>query len=144
VTGYIPMTGYLFPTAEGEPIYRYVSSDPNAPDHGQINGIRYLGPTYGFVLLGFPLTPMEEPASFTAIRQALLDLGVDIGCGDIDGNERTDIGDIAFLIRYLYHAGPQPANINRADVNRDGVLDLADAVEMVNYIFRGGRLRCRF
>ncbi len=76
IEGYIPMSGYLFPTDEAEPIYGYISSNPDAVNHGRINGIRYLGDDYSFILFNFPLSLMVEPGNFDMMRQALNDLGV--------------------------------------------------------------------
>ncbi len=76
VDGFVPMSGYLFPTEEAEPIYRYISNNPDTINHHQINGIRYLGEDYQFVLFNFPLSLMAEPASIEILKQALSDLGV--------------------------------------------------------------------
>ncbi len=39
IEGAIPMSGYLFPTPDAEPIYRYISSNPDTVNHQQVNGI---------------------------------------------------------------------------------------------------------
>ncbi len=142
VAGYVPMAGYLFPTAEAEPIYRYASSNPDTISNGQVNGIRYLGDDYRIVLLSFPLLPMESDADVMALRQALIDVGVNMDCGDADNDGWVDIADAVFLINYFYRDGPLPDVFANADVVCDGELNLADILAIINMIFREGRLQC--
>ena len=140
--GYIPLAGFMFPTDEAEPIYSYISSNPDTAHHGAINGIRYLDDNYGMVLLSFPLMAMEEEANFYALKQALVDLGIDMGCGDADDDAWLGIGDIVSIIAYLYRGGTAPASPEHADIDCSGDISLADAIGLVNYIFRHGQLHC--
>ncbi|MDD4051491.1 MAG: dockerin type I domain-containing protein [candidate division Zixibacteria bacterium] len=137
VEGYIPMAGYLFPSDEAEPLYRYVSSVSDTINQGQINGIRYLGDDYQFVLFTFPLTMMKEPVNFKVLRQALIDMGLDMSCGDIKPDGGVNIGDAVALIYYLFRGGPAPDR-HDADVDCNGVVDLADMVIIINLLFKGG------
>jgi len=68
-------------------------------------------------------------------------------CGDIngDGEWRTDIGDLVYLVNYMFNGGPQPptlwtANIDGAayqtGINHD--ITIGDLVYLVNYMFNGG------
>jgi len=142
VSGYVPLAGYLFSTGEAEPIYSYVSSVPDTSSNGQINGIRYIGDDYRVVLLSFPLLPMAGDADVNALRQALIDVGIDMGCGDINGDNRINIADAIFMINYLYREGPPPEIFAKADVSCDGELNLPDVLVLINYIFREGYLQC--
>ncbi len=142
IRGYITAAGYLFPTAEAEPIYRYISSNPDSVNHGQINGIRYLGDDYRFVFLNFPVSMMREPAAFYVMRQALIDLGVDMSCGDALPDGAVNLGDIICIINYLYRNG-KPPDMAHADVDGSGVVDLGDAVTLINFVLRQtGWLHC--
>jgi hypothetical protein len=123
-------------------MYSYLSSNPDTAAHGMVNGIKYVGAEYGFVLMNFPLTPMQEPAGMAALQQALRDLGVDLNCGDANNDGTANIGDIVCLMLYLFRDGPAPANGEHADVDNSGAPDLGDVVVLINYIFRGGRLFC--
>jgi hypothetical protein len=143
ITGFIPMAGYLFPTDEVEPLYTYVSSHPDSVNHGQINGIRYHGEVYQFVLFTFPLSLMKTPAAYLTLKQALSDMGIDMGCGDICADNRVTVGDAVFVVNYLFRGGPAPGVMNHADVDGSGLVDLADAIYLVNFLFRDGpRLLC--
>ncbi|MDD4051488.1 MAG: dockerin type I repeat-containing protein, partial [candidate division Zixibacteria bacterium] len=138
IIGFIPMAGCLFPTDEVEPLYTYISSNPDSINHGQINGIRYKGEAYQFVLFTFPLSLMKTPAAYLALKRALTDMGIDMGCGDISVDDRITVGDAVFLINYLFRGGPAPTVLNHADVDGSGVVDLADAVYTINFLFRAG------
>lgn len=138
IRGFIPMAGYLFPTAEAEPLYRYVSACPDSISHGQCNGIRYHGDEYGFVLLTFPLSLMKTTGARRALKQALIDMGVDMGCGDIRPDGVITVGDAVSLADYLYRDGPPPAVPAHADVDGSGAVNLGDAVYLVNFLFRDG------
>jgi hypothetical protein len=142
VQGYIPLAGYLYPRDSVEILYRYQSMYPDSNFHEQINGIAYACETYQFVLFNFQLSLMTEPANTIAFRRALEYLGVDLTCGDVTGDNWLNVGDVVMLIDYLYRGGSPPEEY-RADVNCDGAVDLADALAIINIIFREGPgLRC--
>ncbi len=62
-------------------------------------------------------------------------------CGDADGNGEIDIGDVVYLINYLYNSGPLP-ECNPitacADANQDGQVNVADVTYLINYLFIDG------
>lgn len=58
--------------------------------------------------------------------------------GDVTNNGTADLGDIVFLISYLYKGGPPPSIPESGDVVHDGLLNLSDLVYLINYIFKGG------
>ena len=62
-------------------------------------------------------------------------------CGDINGDqaEQIDIADLVYLVDYMFSGGPEPPEINAADMNASGgVIDIADLVVLVDYMFTGG------
>lgn len=138
IEGYIPISGCLFPkVTEVETIYRYNSSYPDSVMHNQINGIRYSGDDYRFVLLNFPLSLMSYPIQYEAFRQGLRDLGVDVDCGDANNDQRVNVSDAVYILSYLYLGGPAP-ELSKSDLDCSGVVELADAMILINRIFRGG------
>ena len=58
--------------------------------------------------------------------------------GDANGDGAVDIGDVVFLINYLYRDGTAPNPWGAGDVNCDGVVDIGDVVYLINYLFRNG------
>ncbi len=58
--------------------------------------------------------------------------------GDCNGDEVVDVGDVVYLISYIYREGPAPDPLEVGDVNCDGVVDLGDVVYLINYLYREG------
>ncbi len=58
--------------------------------------------------------------------------------GGINGDCRIDVGDIIFLIGYLYKSAPPPDPLERGDANCNGVVDIGDIIYLINYLFKGG------
>jgi hypothetical protein len=62
--------------------------------------------------------------------------------GDLTGDGQVDIGDVIYLVNYLYKSGPAPNPPDIGDVNCDGYTNLGDVVHLVNYLYRGGPAPC--
>lgn len=58
--------------------------------------------------------------------------------GDANGDGNIDIGDVVYLVNYLYKGGPAPEPLYSGDANSDGVIDIGDVVYLVNYLYKGG------
>jgi len=58
--------------------------------------------------------------------------------GDADGNGTVDLGDMLFLISFLYKGGDPPVPMAAGDPNGDCVLDLGDVLYLVSYLYKGG------
>jgi parallel beta-helix repeat protein len=52
------------------------------------------------------------------------------------------VGDIVFVLNYLFRKGPEPCPFHAADTNCDGTVDTEDLVCLINYFFRGGDIPC--
>lgn len=62
--------------------------------------------------------------------------------GDANGDGVIDLGDILFLISYLYKGGPAPNPLWTGDANSDGLVDLGDVLYLVSYLYKGGPAPC--
>lgn len=60
--------------------------------------------------------------------------------GDVNGDGSIDIGDMVYLLNYLYKNGPTPFPLASADANCDGVVNIGDVIYLINYLFKGGPL----
>jgi hypothetical protein len=78
-------------------------------------------------------TTMNKTITFRYTAQAAYT------CGDVNEDEVVDIGDIVFLINYVFYSGTPPSPVlNHADVNSDWVVDIGDIVYLINYVFYSG------
>jgi len=65
--------------------------------------------------------------------------GIPAKCGDCNGDYIVDLGDLLWLINYLYKSGPPPyCPFNRGDINSDGVIDMGDMLTLINYLYDNG------
>ena len=62
--------------------------------------------------------------------------------GDVnhDGLELIDIGDLSWMVNYMFTGGPEPPCMEEADINGDGLelVDIGDLSYLVNFMFTGG------
>ena len=60
-------------------------------------------------------------------------------CGDIDTSwQPTDVGDLTYLVAYLFQGEPPPVRLEVADVDGIGGVDVGDLTYLVAYLFQGG------
>jgi hypothetical protein len=58
--------------------------------------------------------------------------------GDATGDGVIDVGDIVYLINYLYKFGPAPNPLEAGDATCDDKVDVGDVVYLINYLFKTG------
>jgi hypothetical protein len=64
-----------------------------------------------------------------------------VACGDANGDGVINIGDVVYLINYLFMNGPPPQCepiTACGDVNKDDVVNIGDVVYLINYLFVNG------
>ena len=64
-------------------------------------------------------------------------------CGDVNGDKVVEIGDVVYLINYLYKSGLAPDPLELGDVNLDVVVDIGDVVYLINYLYKKGTPPCQ-
>ncbi|UCB53248.1 MAG: putative Ig domain-containing protein [Candidatus Zixiibacteriota bacterium] len=62
--------------------------------------------------------------------------------GDANHDLVIDVGDVIYIVGYLYDGGPDPLPLESADVNCDGIINVGDVVYLINYLFKGGPPPC--
>jgi hypothetical protein len=60
--------------------------------------------------------------------------------GDANGDLKIDVGDIVYLVNYLYKSGSAPNPLDAGDANCDTKIDVGDIVYIINYLFKNGPL----
>jgi hypothetical protein len=58
--------------------------------------------------------------------------------GDANGDRIIDLGDLVYLINFLYKGGPAPDLLTVGDCNCDEIVNVGDVVYLVNYLFKSG------
>ncbi|MGB2803709.1 MAG: M20/M25/M40 family metallo-hydrolase [Candidatus Zixiibacteriota bacterium] len=58
--------------------------------------------------------------------------------GDVNEDLIIDVGDVVYLINYLYKNGPAPDPVEAGDVNCDDIVNVGDVVYLVSYLYKGG------
>ncbi|MFH1373649.1 MAG: thrombospondin type 3 repeat-containing protein [bacterium] len=58
--------------------------------------------------------------------------------GDVDYSGACDVGDLTYLVAYLFQGGPEPLCMEAADIDGSSSIDVADLAYLVAYLFLGG------
>jgi rhodanese-related sulfurtransferase len=58
--------------------------------------------------------------------------------GDANGDWTIDLGDVIYVINYLFKGGSAPVPLEVADFNCDGSVELGDVIYLLNYLFKDG------
>jgi len=58
--------------------------------------------------------------------------------GDANADGVIDLGDILFLVSYLYKGGPAPVPYETGDPDCNKTIDLGDLLYLVSYLYKGG------
>jgi hypothetical protein len=152
--------GIFYQTAKGSSVLREGVQRDDYDLEGNTSPVDYCalrypasGPsTYKVVFLAFPFEAVpqagSDPSNSHALMRRILDwfgLGSEISPyipGDANGDDMVNVGDVVYLVDYLYRDGPAPAPLAAGDVDCDGMINVGDVVYLVNYLYKGGPAPC--
>jgi hypothetical protein len=128
-------------------IYDPTEGYSNGP--GVLASIQFIaGNNFGVGLLEFTYAIFQD-TTLESISHAYSDSYVMLcgpeGCrfGDVNDDGILDVGDVVYLINYLYRNGPEPMPFSViGDVTCDLIVDAGDVVYLINYLFRNGPEPC--
>jgi hypothetical protein len=63
-------------------------------------------------------------------------------CGDVNRDQLLDLGDVLYLINYLYKGGSEPLPTEAGDCDRDQIVDLSDVLYLISYLYKSGPPPC--
>jgi hypothetical protein len=89
------------------------------------------GPTYWWKVKA------QDPWGETSWSNQVFSLRVE-NYGDVNGDGNINLGDVVFLINFLFKGGPSPQPVSSGDANGDCEVNLGDVVYLINYLFKGG------
>ncbi len=93
------------------------------PDYMILNGWIYHECVPTSMDLSFVITGEVEPGT----------------CGDVNNDGIINVGDVVYMVTYLYRGGPAPIPMTCVgDVNNDDIVNVGDVVYLVTYLYRGG------
>lgn len=58
--------------------------------------------------------------------------------GDANLDGTIDLGDVVYLVNYLYKGGSAPDPLTVGDCNCDETVELGDVIHLINYLFKDG------
>lgn len=94
------------------------------------------GRTVTFFITGHLSDPLGELVPFRT-HPGELAIGWSVP-GDVNNDSLVDLGDVVFLISYLYRNGIAPCVMEAADPNADCKVDVGDVVYLISFLFREG------
>lgn len=63
-------------------------------------------------------------------------------CGDVNADDDINVGDITYLVDYMFKGGPAPIPLESGDVDCQPGINVSDLVWLVDFVFRGGPEPC--
>ncbi len=78
----------------------------------------------------------ENPVMYLELEA--WDPGTSFLRGDSNGDGIINVGDVVYLVSYLYRGGPAPGPLWVGDCNCDDIINVGDIVSLVSYLYRGG------
>jgi len=105
----------------------YASGDPVEASHAWSDTGSY----------GITVIAKDENGVFSEVSDPL-SIRICLRYGDANGDMIIDVGDVVYLINYLYKNSPAPNPPEVGDCNFDGVINVGDVVFLINYLYKGG------
>ena len=97
------------------------------------------GGYYSFHMTHTGYSPLDTVAQVTGSSNLQFYLPVEPYVqGDPNHDSVIDIGDVVYLINYLFKNGFPPLPFFSGDANHDNEVNVGDVVSLINYLFRGG------
>jgi hypothetical protein len=99
---------------------------------------------FGWCIIRDPWNPGPGPGMDVTIEDGqIIVLGPGIRYGDVNADNKTDLGDVVYLITYQYKSGPEPLPWRFVgSVNCDFTVNLGDVVYLITYLYKNGPAPC--
>jgi hypothetical protein len=98
---------------------------------------------FGWCIIRDPSSPSGPGMDVTLEDGRIMVLGPGIYYGDCNNDDLIELGDVIYLINYLYKNGPEPIPWwFVGSVNCDFAVDLGDVIYLINYLYKNGPAPC--
>ncbi len=132
---------YTYDAATGELLHG--PANPIIVDLGCWMAVPYQDSTVFVGGMSDFVTPIDSAGSILdrfALGDGPLHLDFNYVPGDLDGSFVVDIGDLVYLVDFMFTGGEPPRWPKwRANVNGDFAIDISDLVYLVDFMFAGGQ-----
>ena len=83
-------------------------------------------------------TDMQSSQGVPLVDSYTWSFPIMVNAGDCNADGVIDIGDVVYLVNYLYKSGSPPDPLEAGDTNCDRIVNVGDVIYLVNYLFKGG------
>ncbi len=132
----VPATSEVLYRLEGDSVYKSVSDTTFTTSHSVIADNILTTDTYYY----FPVS-VDTSGNIASFLEKNFKLEYLVGDVTMDGV--IDVGDVVYLINYLFKNGIAPDPIQAGDANCNGIVNVGDVVYLITYLFKGGPAPCR-
>lgn len=127
----VPATSEVLYRSAGDSVYKSVSDTTLATSHSVIVDRILTTDTCYYITIS-----VDTSGNIASFLEKSFKLQYVVG--DVTGNGIIDLGDMVYLISFLYKNGPAPNPLAAGDATCNGVVDLGDLVYLISYQYRGG------
>ncbi len=104
-----------------------------------LNSVTYIAPAYFDDYISVAVNDVRGGQSIISGDIEINPSGYSCLCGDATADSVIDMGDIVYLINYLYKNGPEPLSPkNRGDANNSCIIEIGDVITIISYLFKSG------
>ncbi|MCK4223768.1 MAG: carboxypeptidase regulatory-like domain-containing protein [candidate division Zixibacteria bacterium] len=132
----VPATSEVFYRSEYDSVYKSVSDTTLTTSHSVLVDSILTTDTYYYIVVS-----VDTSGNIACFLEKSFKL--DYVVGDVNTDGIIDLGDIVYLINYLFKGGPAPDPIESGDCNCDEIVDLGDLVYLINYLYKQGPPPCK-
>ncbi len=107
-------------------------------DCGTVEFVDGLNGPNGPALSNIVIVNTQSMQNFTTVGAVVCAVGTAFVRSDCNDDGNTDVGDMVYLLNFLFQSGALPPCLEACEANADGALDLADALTIGNFLFSMG------
>lgn len=132
----VPATSEVLYRSEYDSVYKSASDTTLTTSHSVLVDDILTTDTYYYIVVS-----VDTSGNIASFLEKSFKLEYVVG--DVNTDGIIDLGDILYLISYLYKGGPAPDPILSGDCNCDEIVDLGDVLYLISYLYKQGPPPCK-